>query len=251
MSRYVIYGLFEPESGELRYIGRSSSGLKRARAHATPTSLKLDDHCHRWVKTLVEKGMRPEVDVLETWSGSGDANEWLNEAEIFWIAYWRSLGANLTNLTDGGYGTSGRKWTSEQTDVMRQKMIGKNVEKVRSQETRELIRKANLGKKMSSESIEKTRQAHLGSKRSDESKEKMRQAKLGTHRSEETKKIISENSGRKRSIRCIEDGQEFESIVMAAKFYEIHHQMIRNMLAGYKCVAGGKRFEYLNEKQKG
>ncbi|MGH9024078.1 MAG: NUMOD3 domain-containing DNA-binding protein, partial [Acidimicrobiia bacterium] len=53
--------------------------------------------------------MVPEIEVLEEY----DRPEDLPEAERFWIAYYRSLGCRLTNLTNGGDGASGRTLTSD------------------------------------------------------------------------------------------------------------------------------------------
>src|SRR6185295_7405409 len=90
LSRFLVYGLFDPESGELRYVGRSSSGTKRAQDHLRGSSLLLDDHCHRWIKNLLARGLRPSVEVLEECPISGDVltpeiNAWLNDAEREWI----------------------------------------------------------------------------------------------------------------------------------------------------------------------
>lgn len=36
-SKFLIYGLTDPITDELRYIGRSSSGLNRPRQHLAPS----------------------------------------------------------------------------------------------------------------------------------------------------------------------------------------------------------------------
>lgn len=99
MNKYLIYGLIDPITNELRYIGRSSSGLQRPRCHFTPCILKKEkNHCHNWIKSLINKNLKPEIIIIETFDNSNN----LNEAEIYWIAYFKFLGCNLTNLTDGG-----------------------------------------------------------------------------------------------------------------------------------------------------
>jgi hypothetical protein len=47
--------------------------------------------------------MRPEVFVIEELPKDSSYDQ-LDEAERFWIAYFRFIGANLTNATDGGDG---------------------------------------------------------------------------------------------------------------------------------------------------
>jgi hypothetical protein len=102
VNAYLVYGLVDPRSGELRYVGKSCSGLARPRAHAR--RLKWDrGHCRNWVKSLVDAGLKPEVEVLE----GHETAEALVEAEKHFIAYFRSIGCNLTNVTAGGDGTWG------------------------------------------------------------------------------------------------------------------------------------------------
>ena len=104
--KFLVYGLIDPRDGQLRYVGKSTSGLARPRQHVQPAFLKRDRrHKGNWVRSLVALGMRPEVEVLEV----HESAETLAEAECFYIAYFRSLGCRLTNLTDGGEGQVG--WT--------------------------------------------------------------------------------------------------------------------------------------------
>ncbi len=113
---FIVYGLVDPRDGQLRYVGKSCSGKRRARQHANPTRVIKDfTHKGNWVKGLVAVGLRPEIEVLESVVDSQE----LDEAERFWIAYYRALGCRLTNLTDGGDGTPGHKKTVETVGRMR------------------------------------------------------------------------------------------------------------------------------------
>jgi hypothetical protein len=38
--QYIIYGLVDPETEELRYIGKSSTGMSRPKKHFYPSTLK-------------------------------------------------------------------------------------------------------------------------------------------------------------------------------------------------------------------
>lgn len=101
MERFVIYGLTEPNHGELRYIGKSVTGAaQRLSSHLCPSSLLGRTHKEKWVKSLLKRGEKPEIFVIEA-CGS---KEELNEAERHHIAYFRSIGCRLTNLTPGGDG---------------------------------------------------------------------------------------------------------------------------------------------------
>ena len=108
---YLVYGLIDPRTGELRYVGKSCSGLARPRRHSSPYHF---EHYGRlpvtkWAKTLVDQGTKPEIEVLESFA---DADS-LAVAEIFWIAYFRGIGCRLLNLTDGGDGTAGHAFSPD------------------------------------------------------------------------------------------------------------------------------------------
>jgi hypothetical protein len=107
-SKFLVYGLIDPRDGQLRYIGKSCSGLRRPVSHGWPSALKTDSKTWkgRWIADLQRAGLQYEILVLEEHL----AAEPLAEAEQFWIAYFRSLGCRLTNLTVGGEGTPGRRY---------------------------------------------------------------------------------------------------------------------------------------------
>lgn len=96
-----IYGLKDPRTGDIRYIGKSIRPLERLENHINEPATK----CHRsnWLKELKRLGLRPDMVLLEMVVG-----EWpWQEAERFWIARGRALGWPLTNNTDGGDGVCG------------------------------------------------------------------------------------------------------------------------------------------------
>lgn len=99
----MIYGLVDPMTNELRYIGKSSRGLKRPLEHAKHArkSSNPRSHLYRWIKKLQAFGHDPEIISIE--DGHPDEDD-LNEAERFFISYFRSIGSRLTNATLGGDG---------------------------------------------------------------------------------------------------------------------------------------------------
>mgnify|MGYP001589053757 CR=1 FL=1 len=212
--RHVIYGLTDPRTFELRYVGRSSSGLRRARGHSTPTSLRLHDHCHRWIRELVEHGLRPIAAVVESCpDGHPDPNSWLNERERYWIALKRAEGCPLTNISDGGAGLSGRKWSVEQTETMRRKMTGRKF----SKEIRARMSESHKGKRPPLSSA-----------------------------------FGKEYPGRRticcKPIRCVEDSKMFPSLKSAAEFYGTYSSNVCKVLRGIRERANGHVFEYVKEK---
>lgn len=104
-SPFLVYGLCDPLTGQLRYVGKSTSGSSRPYQHSTPSELKRTGHTHKgcWIKSLLAKGLKPEVWIIEEYP-TGDT---LCNEEIWYIAYFRFLGCDLTNLTFGGEGACG------------------------------------------------------------------------------------------------------------------------------------------------
>lgn len=94
MSAVEIYGLFDPDTGELRYVGKANNAAKRLKTH-------LQERVHKrpvnnWVRSLVMQGKSPVMRVLETVA----KDKW-EEAERRLIAQHRKT-SNLLNLADGG-----------------------------------------------------------------------------------------------------------------------------------------------------
>lgn len=93
----AVYALVDPTTNEARYVGWSKSPSKRLAQHCRASTLRRDaSYKGRWVAGLMERGVKPELIVLED-----GPDDW-REAEQFWIAYLRSLGARLTNIQPGG-----------------------------------------------------------------------------------------------------------------------------------------------------
>jgi hypothetical protein len=98
---YVIYGLLDPDTLELRYIGKTNQPEKRMKQHLYASQLKTKTHRNDWIRSLLQQGKKPAFIVLE--QNVQDADE----AEISWIVKTRQLGARLTNGTNGGDGHKG------------------------------------------------------------------------------------------------------------------------------------------------
>ena len=92
----LIYGLIDPRTLLIRYVGQSARGLQRPKEHRHASC--PDTYCRRWVRCLEELGLTYSIVILE----SVEDPKQLSEAERWWIAYGRALRWPLTNLTDGG-----------------------------------------------------------------------------------------------------------------------------------------------------
>lgn len=189
-----IYGLIDPRTGELRYVGKTGKSLNiRLFGH-------LGDHRrnHRtsWIKSVVDSGEIPDIFEIDE-----VPDDYWQESEKFWINYFRYIGANLTNSVDGGYGTNPSEYTKQK---IRNSLLGHPV----SVETRKKISRAGLGRKVSVETREKMskprhqyilsdeareaiRRRNRGRKVTDETKQKLRKSRLGKHHSDDAKRKIS------------------------------------------------------------
>ena len=121
-----------------------------------------------------------------------------------------------------------------------------------SEETKQKISAAVTGKKRSPETIEKLRKAStgnknsIGHKQSEESKQKNREAHIGkTHiLSEEQKTNIALGHKNRKEVICVETGEVFPSIGIAAKRSNTSQGSISSVLTGRSKTAGGYHWKY-------
>lgn len=173
-NRVFIYGLCDPETQQLRYIGATYRLQRRYNEHLWE---KRDNHRVYWIAALKRRGLAPEMFIIEEVDRENAFG-----AERFWIAYFKSIGADPVNSTDGGIGNQNA-----------------------SPEARYKMGNFHRGKPAWNRGIptppsikEKQREAHRGFRHSEKSKQrmkivfKMKPAMLGKHHTEETKRKISE-----------------------------------------------------------
>lgn len=95
MTNY-IYALQDPITDEIRYVGKSINPEERLKYHIKHLKREANTWKSRWITKLLNQGLSPQLIILEEVVG-----RW-QEAEMFWIAYLKSIGCRLTNLTEGG-----------------------------------------------------------------------------------------------------------------------------------------------------
>ena len=102
-----IYILVDPLTKQCRYVGKSKNPKRRLTQHIYRAKTKvLKTHSSSWIKSLLNKGEKPiqvVIDCVEDW------RFW----ESFYIDYFKSIGCNLTNISEGGVGPNGKKHTEE------------------------------------------------------------------------------------------------------------------------------------------
>src|SRR5258708_6488621 len=91
-----IYALLDPETNEIRYIGKADDPQKRFSRHLWERD---DTHKQRWIRDLRSRGLKPLLQIIEEipfalWQ----------ERECYWIAFYRTQGCHLTNSAIGGWG---------------------------------------------------------------------------------------------------------------------------------------------------
>lgn len=121
-SRYFIYGLVDPRSGELRYVGQTSVGMRRPLYHSKASTLKKNTNPHKcnWIRKLQTLGTSYEVEILEAF----ESRDRLDEAEEHWIGYFRMIGSRLLNANSGGAGNKGFKQSEEHKRKIGRALVG-------------------------------------------------------------------------------------------------------------------------------
>lgn len=90
-----IYALTDPESGEVRYIGKANNAQKRLKAHLSETRRKTPLYC--WIQSLRVRGLVPGLKIIALCP----SGEWKKE-EIKAITAERLINSRLLNVADGG-----------------------------------------------------------------------------------------------------------------------------------------------------
>lgn len=184
-----IYGLIDPRTKLVRYIGKTACGMFRPLQHAYRT-VRTNTYCGRWLRQLATLDLEYEITILEQLPSENA----LNAAEIWWIAYGRALGWPLTNLTSGGTGASTGAANVAKRPEVRAKISKASSGRTHSESAKQLMRAARLGKPgpiMSPTGIEAIRQAHLGKIVSDDTRQLISAANTGKRRTDEAKAKMS------------------------------------------------------------
>lgn len=123
-AKSLVYGLRLAGSDEIRYVGKTTRGLKqRLSEHKhSANAEKPVTPVHKWMKS---HGPETIVGVALVELGVGDDRD-LNELEMAAILQYRSEGHRLLNLTDGGEGTMGIAVSEEKRRRMSELMSGAN-----------------------------------------------------------------------------------------------------------------------------
>lgn len=212
-----IYTLSDPETNEIRYVGISSDIYSRYKKHCCNKS--TNKHLVNWINRLKNNNVVPKLDIIEE---INDLNK-RQIAEQYYIKKYKNQGCNLINLTDGGEGIQGYKWSEESKKQISESLKGHEVKS----ETREKLRKAAL--------LQHKNKPHIYT---EEQKRKLSESRKGMKFSEEHRKNISlaqkgkKNFNKKGLIIIDNFGNEFISATKAAQFHNMAISTICRLVSG-------------------
>jgi len=181
--QFYVYEHWRTDRDECFYVGkgkgRRAYNMKRRNFHHTAIQ-----------KKVYKEGYAVEVKIVI----SGLTEEQAFDLEKKRIAFWRSLNVDLSNMADGGGGSSGYKHLPETIEKLSVANKGKPAH--------------NKGSKISEETKEKIRRSRIGIKRKDEVKEKIKNTLTGRKHSDERKAKLKEAWKKRRLKRNILCGSE-------------------------------------------
>jgi hypothetical protein len=207
--KYLIYALIDPRTETVRYVGKSTTGLRRANSHANEGSLSRCANLHKvhWIRDLQSHGLSYRIAILDMLPGPVG----LSEMEQYWIARGRSSGWQLVNLTNGGDGVGGwkpspetiAKWKVSSTgrrhteEAKRKISAAKKgvpkpymAERNRRPDIISRVRSKNIGRRHTLEARKNMGLSHIGTVASELTRTKMRSAHLGLKHTPEAKRKI-------------------------------------------------------------
>lgn len=209
-----IYGIVNPITNELRYIGQTVNFNKRKSEHLyRAKTLKSSWYLYNWLNSMLSNNIKPEFIIVDE-----VPIESLDYWEIFYISYFKSIGCNLTNYASGGNSRGGYNHTQEFKDYLSNKYKGR--------------KPWNIGKKLSKEHKENISKNH-------KSPDKNLLYKWEVARSKQKVVQYSLNN---------EVIKEWDSAYEASKYLNINRKSIGNVLANRAKTAGKYKWRY---KKKG
>ena len=118
-SNMFIYGLCDPDTNELRYIGQTIQGFRRIQEHYNQCqkrnkTTKQLSRSKVWINSLKKQNKIFKVIYLEY----TDELFKLDELENFYITYFRFLGCILLNDLTGGKFASKKHWSKENREMI-------------------------------------------------------------------------------------------------------------------------------------
>lgn len=213
---HYIYGLHDPRTGELRYIGQSIRPLERLANHKQERSRT---HRSNWIQSLRKDGLEPYMLLIDATPYGDDAWQGIERA---YIAGARAGGIRLVNGTDGGDGVYGLSPES------RARVIAGSLGRKASPETRALMSRNRKGRRHTPEHREYLSQIMRGREFTPEWRAKISAA---------LNKLTDDQVREIRSLLT----QKVSQYVIADR-YGVHQGTINN-------IARGKTYRHVKDDQ--
>lgn len=167
-----IYVLLDPRNNQVRYVGKTIHSIQdRLQHHINEAKRGKHSHKCNWIRSLLQKGLLPTIEVIDRISEK--------DFEFFekrYIKLYKSFGARLTNLTNGGQGLSGHifaKKHREELSRINKGVLNPQYGKKQSKETLLKRSKAMKGK------LAGEKHPQYGKKQTEESNRKRSKAMTG------------------------------------------------------------------------
>jgi hypothetical protein len=191
-SGILVYGLVDPETGDIRYVGQTRHPLDRFRAHLLRKSCKNNPGLKNWLSTMQAQGLEIRVDLLSRVFSSAE----VDKIEREWIADLRQATSPgvLLNIADGGSGVpeQGRVFSKLHCERLSASLKGKKrtpsvieanrdrcVKRWATSEYRDCMAYYNFcrtGKPQSQSTKDKRAASHRGKKRTELARKHLREA---------------------------------------------------------------------------
>ena len=147
-----IYTLRDPESGRIRYVGKTVATKTRLNRHIFDARKGTTDHRSQWIRSMLARNLRPLLvveDMIE--------EKFWPMTEAAYIIFFRELGFDLVNTSNGGDtgpDLTGRKLSARTCEKIRLSKLGPrnpNFGKVFSASYRKKLGASRRGRKDSEE----------------------------------------------------------------------------------------------------
>jgi len=172
----VIYAFIDPRTNTIRYIGQTTYAKpeQRLAAHLAPSMLKKHSYLSRWLKGLVDAGLKPEMVLIDAALDQAE----LDRLEIEHIARYRAEGFRLVNMSAGGGGRFGSRNSPEAYG--RTAKAHRGTLKPKSPEWRAHLAKVMAKRRTNTqEHMDKLHALRRGAKHTEETKAQMSAAAMG------------------------------------------------------------------------
>lgn len=242
-----IYALIDPRDGTTKYIGATSTGLRRYTQHTQSYYLVKSTRKNNWIKSLLSQNLLPELKILQYC----EKND-LCKLEEHYIKSFKDTGVDLLNHNSCGYGTRGEVKSSE--EKKRNASLKFTKHPIINLETKEIFECVYDVLKKYPDLVYTSLQSTLQKSHKSASvkgkffsyyTEGLDIEKELKSKKERANWINNTGSGVKKKIKEITTDLIFNSIKEAAEYFKIHSTNISHHLAGRKKSTRGFKFEYV------